>query len=108
MTDKSLNGLVLVNATRLSITNANPNLNAITVNGKKLSHADIDLGPLQITSTQVKTRDPADNLYYEVINTNSQLVVQEDQAQVRKLKEGQIIPAGNNLLKQQAQPRLPT
>ena len=102
MIEKSLNGLVLVDATRLTITNANPNLNAITVNGKKLSHTDIDLGSLQITSAQVKTRDPVDNLYYEVLNTNSQLVVQEDQAQAGKLKEGQIIPAGNNLLKQQS------
>ena len=102
MTDKNLSGLVLVDATRLSLTNANPNLNAITVNGKKLSYADIDLGPFQITSTQVQAKDPTDNKYYEVLHKNSQLVVQEDQAQVGKLKEGQIIPAGNNLLKQQS------
>ena len=102
MTDKPLNGLVLLDATRLSLTNANPNLNTINVNGKKLSYADIDLGPLQLTSTQVQARDPTDNKYYEVPHKNSQIQVEIDVDQGGKIKGGAIIPGGNDLFAQQS------
>ena len=102
---KTLDGLVLLDATRLSLVNHNPSENSITVNGKKLSYADVDLGPLQLTATHIKAKDPTDNKYYEVLHQNSQIVVQQesgDNAQVGKIQEGQIIPAGNNLFLQQS------
>ena len=105
MSDKSktLDGLILLDATRLSITNHNPNESSIKINGEQLSYSDINLGPLQVSATQVKTKDPTDNLYYEVLNTNSKIAVQQEQgAQAGKIKEGQIIPAGNNLFLQQS------
>jgi hypothetical protein len=100
---KALDGLILLDATRLSISNYSPTEHSITINGKKLSYREVDLGPLQITATQIKAKDTTDNKYYEVLHQNSQIVVQQEQgAQAGKIKEGQIIPAGNNLFLQQS------
>ena len=61
MTDsKHISGLRLLNATRLALTNHDANVPTIAVNGRKLSHADIDLGTLLISGESVKTKDAVD------------------------------------------------
>ena len=73
MTDaKHISGLHLLHATRLSITNHDTSQASISVNGRKLSHTDIDLGTsLLIGDGTVKTLDATDGNYYEVLNANS-------------------------------------
>ena len=104
MTDnKHISGLRLVNATRLELTNHDADVSTITVNGRKLSHADVDLGTLLISGESVKTKDAVDGQYYEVLNTNSQIEVKlEEEVQAGKVQPGQIIPAGDQLFKQQS------
>jgi hypothetical protein len=104
MTDnKHISGLRLVNATRLQLTNHDADVNTITVNGRKLSHADVDLGTLLISGQSVKTKDAVDGQYYEVLNTNSKIEVKlEEEVQAGKVQSGQIIPAGDQLFKQQS------
>ena len=104
MTDnKHISGLRLVNATRLELTNHDADVSTITVNGRKLSHADVDLGTLLISGESVKTKDAVDGQYYEVLNTNSQIEVKlEEEVQAGKVQSGQIIPAGDQLFKQQS------
>ena len=76
MTDsKHISGLRLLNATRLALTNHDANVPTIAVNGRKLSHADIDLGTLLIANVTVKTKDAVDGNYYEVLNSNSKIDV---------------------------------
>ena len=73
------------------------------MNGRKLSHKDIDLGTLQIDNSKVYTLDATDGNYYEVLNTNSKIDVKlEEEVQAGKVASGQIIPAGNQLFKQQS------
>ena len=97
MTDaKHISGLHLLHATRLSITNHNTSQASIPVNGRTLSHADIDLGTLLIGDDRVKTKDTVDGNYYEVLNTNSKIDVKlEEEVQAGKVASGQIIPAGD-------------
>ena len=102
MDAKYYSGLRLVDATRIAITNHDTSQASISVNGRPLGYQDVALGPLQITATDVKTRDPADNQYYAVLNTNSDIVVQEDPNAVAKVKPGQLMVAGANLNKQQS------
>ena len=94
MTDtKHISGLRLLNATRLALTNHDTSVPAIAVNGRKLSHADIDLGTLLIADGTVKTKDAVDGQYYEVLNSNSQIDVRfEEEIQAGKVQSGQIIP----------------
>ena len=103
MTDaKHISGLHLLHATRLSITNHDTSQANISVNGRTLSHADIDLGTLLIGDDRVKTKDTVDGNYYEVLNTNSKIDVKlEEEVQAGKVASGQIIPAGDQLFKQQ-------
>ena len=103
MYNKSVNGLQLIDGTRLSLANYNPQIPSITINGKKLSHRDINLGNLKIDDAgKLFTLDNSDNTYYELLNTNSQIQVKfdEESQQVGKVQEGQIVVAGNNLIKQ--------
>ena len=102
--NKYLNGLRLLEATRLSITNHNANLHSISVNGSQLSYTDLDLGSLQITANKVYAFDETDNNYYEVIHANSDIEIkfQEDEGEPAKIQKGQIVPAGDNLYKQQS------
>ena len=104
MTDnKHISGLRLLNATRLALTNHDANVPTIAVNGRKLSHADIDLGTLLIANGTVKTKDAVDGNYYEVLNSNSKIDVRfEEEVQAGKVQSGQIIPAGDQLFKQQS------
>ena len=104
MTDtKHISGLRLLNATRIALTNHDANVPTIAINGRKLSHADIDLGTLLIGDGTVKTKDALDGNYYEVLNTNSKIEVKlEEQIQAGKVVAGQIIPAGDQLFKQQS------
>ena len=100
---KNISGLRLLNATRLRITNHDTSEASISVNGRKLSHTDIDLGTLQIDNSKVYTLDATDGNYYEVLNTNSKIDVKlEEEVQAGKVASGQIIPAGNQLFKQQS------
>ena len=100
---KNISGLRLLNATRLRITNHDTSEASISVNGRKLSHKDIDLGTLQIDNSKVYTLDATDGNYYEVLNTNSKIDVKlEEEVQAGKVASGQIIPAGNQLFKQQS------
>jgi len=56
------------------------------VNGRKLSHTDIDLGTLQIGNSKVYTLDATDGNYYEVLNTNSKIDVKlEEEVQAGKV-----------------------
>ena len=76
MTDtKHISVLRLLNATRLALTNHDTSVPTIAVNGRKLSHADIDLGTLLIADGTVKTKDAVDGQYYEVLNSNSKIDV---------------------------------
>ena len=104
MTDtKHISGLRLLNATRLALTNHDTSIPTIAVNGRKLSHADIDLGTLLIADGTVKTKDAVDGQYYEVLNSNSKIDVRfEEEVQAGKVQAGQIIPAGDQLFKQQS------
>jgi hypothetical protein len=105
MADKSkhLHGLTLFDGTRLSLTNHNPNQHSITVNGDQLSYNDIALGSLRITANKTYTLDEADGQYYQVLNTNSEIDIKfEEEVQPGKVASGQIIPAGNQLFKQQS------
>ena len=104
MTDsKHISGLRLLNATRLALTNHDASVPTIAVNGRKLSHADIDLGTLLIANGTVKTKDAVDGNYYEVLNSNSKIDVRfEEEVQAGKVQSGQIIPAGDQLFKQQS------
>ena len=104
---KHTHGLQLVSATRVSVSNTNPNEHSITVNNRQLSFRDIDLGGLKLTDdNKVLALDKADNVYYEVLHTNSdfqaQLEEEDDAGEPvgSKLLEGQIIPSGNSLFKQ--------
>ena len=73
MTDtKHISGLRLLNATRLALTNHDTSVPTIAVNGRKLSHNDIDLGTLLIANGTVKTKDAVDGNYYEVLNSPEQ------------------------------------
>ena len=104
MTDtKHISGLRLLNATRLALTNHDTSVPTIAVNGRKLSHADIDFGTLLIANGTVKTKDAVDEQYYEVLNSNSKIDVRfEEEVQAGKVQAGQIIPAGDQLFKQQS------
>ena len=111
---RHISGLKLLDATRLSITNANPHLPAISVNGAKLSYQDVELGALQLTDTTAKVFDPTDGQFHDVFHRNSTFTVQavtlddgdatddDDQQQPAsaQLVSGQIIPAGDSLFKQ--------
>jgi hypothetical protein len=100
---KPFSGLKLVDATRISITNSNPQLPAISVNGAKLSYKDINFGPLKVTDDRAYTLDTSDNVFYPVLHTNSEIIVKaEAEAEPGKLAPGQIIPAGSSLFKQQS------
>ena len=104
MTDnKHISGLKLVNATRLVLTNHDANLPTISVNGRKLSHADIDLDTMLIANKKVYTQDESDGAYYQVLNSNSKMEVKfEEEVQAGKVQAGQIVSAGNQLFKQQS------
>ena len=104
MTDsKHISGLKLLNATRLALTNHDASQPTISVNGNKLSYNDINLGTLLIGDGTVKTKDVNDGKYYEVLNSNSKIDVRfEEEVQAGKVVEGQIIPAGEQLFKQQS------
>jgi negative regulator of replication initiation len=75
---KHISGLRLLNATRLALTNHDTSIPTIAVNGRKLSHADIDLGTLLISGETVKTKDALDGNYYQVLNSNSKIDVKFD------------------------------
>jgi hypothetical protein len=100
---KYIHGLQLVNATRLSILNHNPHHPSISVNGSQLSYRDIELGPLKLSDSKAYTLDESDGNYYQILNTNSEIVVKEEaEVEIGKLAPGQIIPAGSSLFKQQS------
>ena len=100
---KTFSGLKFVDATRISITNCNPNENSIEVNGRKLSYREIDTGALRITENEAYTLDASDGQFYRIMNENSEIIVKgEDDVQPGKLSAGQIIPAGSSLFKQQS------
>jgi hypothetical protein len=104
MTDaKHISRLHLLSATRLIITNHDTSQASMAVNSRKLSHTDIGLGTLLIGDGKVKTRDTVDGNYYEVLNTNSKIDVKlEEEVQAGEVQSGQIIPAGDQLFKQQS------
>ena len=52
---KHTHGLQLLSATRVSVTNHNPNEHSISVNGRQLSYADINLGALKLTDNKTYT-----------------------------------------------------
>ena len=103
---KFLDGLQLLNGNRLALTNHNASEPAIKVNGQKLSYADINLGALSFTSTQVFYNENGSS--QELLHTNSKLNVkfeeakdeEEEEPAVGKLQEGQLIQSGSNLFKQ--------
>jgi hypothetical protein len=101
---KHTHGLRLVRATRINVTNHNASEPSISVNGAQLSYRDLDLGSLQITNNKVYALDETDSQYYEVIHANSdiQIKFQEDEGEPAKIQRGQIVPAGDNLYKQQS------
>ena len=101
--NKHTHGLQLVRATRINVTNHNASQPSISVNGAQLSYRDLDLGSLQITANKTYTLDEADGQYYQVLNTNSEIDIKfEEEVQPGKVASGQIIPAGNQLFKQQS------
>jgi len=103
MMNKHTHGLQLVRATRINVTNHNASQPSISVNGAQLSYRDLDLGSLQITANKTYTLDEADGQYYQVLNTNSEIDIKfEEEVQPGKVASGQIIPAGNQLFKQQS------
>ena len=105
MTDcKHISGLKLVNATRIALTNHDGNQPTISVNGNKLSYREINLGNLLIGDDgSVKTKDADDGNFYKILNENSKIEVKfEEQIQSGKVVAGQIIPAGDQLFKQQS------
>jgi hypothetical protein len=107
---KHINGLQLLSATRVSVTNHNPNEHSISVNGQQLSYSDIDLGALKLTDSKAYALDESDGKHYEILHTNSNFTPQfeeeeeeEDDAPTGgKVLVGQIIPSGDNLFKQQS------
>ena len=101
---KHISGLKLVNATRIALTNHDGNQPTISVNGNKLSYREINLGNLLIGDDgSVKTKDTDDGNFYKILNENSKIEVKfEEQIQSGKVVAGQIIPAGDQLFKQQS------
>ena len=105
---KHTHGLQLLSATRVSVHNSNPNEHSISVNGRQLSYADLDLGALRLTDSKAYTLDESDGKHYEILHTNSDFTIQfeeEDDAGTPtggKVQTGQIIPSGDNLFKQQS------
>jgi hypothetical protein len=92
----------------VSVTNHNPNEHSISVNGRQLSYADINLGALKLTDNKTYTLDESDGKHYEILHTNSDFTIQfeeedEEGAPIGgKVQTGQIIPSGDNLFKQQS------
>ena len=103
---KSLSGLILLNGNRLTVNNQNPNLPAISVNGEQLSYKDINLASIRIQDDKAFVLDSTTNTYREILHTNSQIEVafeeDEEGGETAQIQEGQIITAGNSLLKQQS------
>ena len=100
--NKHTSGLVLLDATRLSLSNYNPDLHAITVNGLQLSYRDIELASIKITDNKAYVLDDSDGKYYEIIHTNSDIEIKFEEETSAKVQTGQIIPAGDALFKQQS------
>ena len=73
---KHTHGLQLLSATRVSVTNHNPNEHSISVNGRQLSYADINLGALKLTDSKTYTLDESDGKHYEILHTNSDFTIQ--------------------------------
>ena len=105
---KHTHGLQLLSATRVSITNHNSDEHSISVNGRQLSHEDMDLGALKLTSNKAYTLDESDGNHYEILHTNSDFTIQFEEEDEEgaptggKVQTGQIIPSGDNLFKQQS------
>ena len=103
---KHTHGLQLISATRVSVHNSNANEHSISVNGRQLSYADIDLGALKLTDNKAYTLDESDGNYYEILNSNSEFTIEleekdeEGEPTGSKVQQGQIIPSGENLFKQ--------
>ena len=72
---KHTHGLQLLSATRVSITNHNSDEHSISVNGRQLSHEDMDLGALKLTSNKAYTLDESDGNHYEILHTNSDFTI---------------------------------
>ena len=105
---KHTHGLQLISATRVRVSNSNPNEHSISVNGRQLSYADINLGALKLTDNKTYTLDESDGNHYEILHTNSDFTIQFEEEDADgtpiggKVQTGQIIPSGDNLFKQQS------
>ena len=102
MHPKHASGLRHIDATSIHITNHDTSTHSIQINDRQIGYQDIALGPLEVTANSVKTRDPNDNIFYEVLTTNSEIVVQDNPEDNAKVAPGQLMIAGNNLNKQQS------